>query len=370
MPGGIEEQELPLLRSPRFWIGFAISLAFLGLFFYRTDFGEIVDAFEHAKYGIALASLVVYFAGIWVRTIRWQYLLRPVARVSTPRLYPVVMIGLMANNLIPARAGELVRAYILGERERVSKAASLGTIAVDRLFDGLTLIPMLVIIAAFVGGDEEFEANLWLVDFTVDFLGLAVIMAVLFGVALAVLFVLAFSEGWRQRTDRLITALTPERFRPRIEGLAHSFFDGLRSLRSPVDLGLAWVMSTVSWVLEGTMYYLVGLAFNLDVGFHYYLLVTAAANLAISVLASQGGIGPFEFVTKQTFIAAGVTSSAATAYAIGLHALVLLPVNALGLYFLGTMGLSLGEMFRRSTAPSSPEPAPAALPPPEEVPGS
>jgi len=333
---------------------------FLGLFLYRTDFGEIRDAFAKANYAIAFASLPVYFLGIWVRTIRWQYLLRPVARISTARLFPVVIIGLTANNLIPARAGELVRAYILGERERVSKAAALGTIAVDRLFDGLTLIPMLVIIAAFVGGREEFDANLLLFDFTVDFEGLAIIMAVLFGVALAVLFVLAFSEVWRQRTDKLITALTPERFRPSIEGMAHSFFDGLRSLRSPVDLGVAWVMSTVSWLLEATMYYMVGLAFDIDIGFHYYLLVTAAANLAISVLASQGGIGPFEFVTKRTFIAAGVSSSAATAYAIGLHALVLLPVIAVGLYFLGTMGLSLGDMFRRSTGAASTE-APAAL---------
>lgn len=351
-----------MLRSRRLWFGLAISLVFLGLFLYQTDFGEIRDAFANAHYGIAFASLGVYFAGIWVRTIRWQYLLRPVARVPVSRLFPVVIIGLMANNLIPARAGELVRAYVLGERERVSKAASLGTIAVDRVFDGLTLVPMVVVIIAFVGTSEKFP--LPVVDYSIDLVGLSIIMAVLFSVALAVLLVLAFSATWRDRTDRLIHWLTPERLRPSVEGLAHSFFEGLRSLRSPVDLTVAWVMSAVSWLLEGTMYYLVGLAFDIDVGFQYYLLVTAAANLAISVLASQGGIGPFELVTKQTFIGAGVTTSTATAYAIGLHALVLLPVIALGLYFLGAMGFSLGEMFRRSTQASSPapEPLPAGLP--------
>jgi len=338
-----------LLRSPRVWIGVAISLIFLGLFLRQTNFGEIRDAFEQANYAIAIASLPVYFAGIWVRTVRWQYLLRPVRRLSVWRLYPVVIIGLMANNLIPARAGELVRAYVLGEREQVSKAASLGTIAVDRLFDGLTLIPLMVIVAIFVGNDATFKADLVFTTFHVDFFGLAVIMAVLFGVALAVLIPLAFSQTWRDWFDRLIMAITPARFRPAIEGLAHSFFQGLESLRSPVDLSVAWVMSGVSWMLEATMYYLVGLAFSVHIGFEYYLLATAAANLAISVLASQGGIGPFEFVTKQTLVAGGVTSSKATAYAIGVHALVLLPVIAVGLYFLGTMGLSLGEMFRRST---------------------
>jgi uncharacterized protein (TIRG00374 family) len=358
-----------LLRSRRVWFGIAISVAFLGLFLYRTNFSEIEDAFAEANYAIALASLPVYFAGIWVRTIRWQYLLRPVARVRTARLYPVVIIGLMANNLIPARIGELVRAFILGERERVSKAAALGTIAVDRLFDGITLIPMMVIVAAFVGESQQFDVDLGFLQFSVGYEGLAIIMAVLFGIALALLFVLAFSQTWRERADRFLLFVTPARFRPKVEGLAGSFFEGLKSLRSPVDLGAAWVMSTISWTLEATMYWMVALAFDIHVPFYTFLLSTAAANLAISILASQGGIGPFEFVTKQTMIAAGVSSSTATAYAIGLHALLLLPVIALGLYFLGTMGLSLGEMFRRSTSSSSDvSTAPVRVLPQEEVP--
>ena len=345
-----------MLRSRRVWFGFAISIIFLGFFFFRTDFGEIWDSFQEANYVIAFASLPVYFAGIWVRTIRWQYLLRPIARVSTARLYPVVIIGLMANNLIPARAGELVRAYILGERERVSKAASLGTIAVDRLFDGITLVPMLLIVVAFVGNSERFP--LPAVDWTINLVHLAIVMTVLFGGALAVLFVLAFSEASRAKAEELITLLTPARFRPSVEGLAQSFFEGLQSLRSPTDMGVAWVMSLVSWLLEATMYYIVGLAFDIDVGFQHYLLATAAANLAIAVLASQGGIGPFELVTKQTFIAAGVATGGAEAYASGLHALVLLPVIVAGIYFLGTMGMSIGEMFRGSTGDGTPPNAP------------
>jgi hypothetical protein len=363
-----EEQEPPLLRSRRVWFGFAISLVFIGLFLYRTDFAEIRDAFTEANYAIAFASLPVYFAGIWVRTIRWQYLLRPVKRVPTRTLYPIVLIGLMANNLIPARAGELVRAFVLGERERVSKAASLGTIAVDRLFDGLTLVPMLLIVVAFVGNSERFP--LPVVDWTINLVQLAIVMAVLFGGALAVLFLLAFSQQWRDRADGLIMTVAPASLRPSLEGLAHSFFEGLHSLRSPVDLAAAWVMSTVSWLLEATMYYIIGLAFNLDAGFENYLLITAAANLAISVLASQGGIGPFELVAKQTMIAAGVVEGGATAYAIGLHALVLLPVIVIGLYFLGTMGLSLGEMFRRSTVDQQVEPPGVPPLPREEAPGA
>jgi uncharacterized protein (TIRG00374 family) len=345
-----------LLRSRRFWIGAAVSAVFLGLFLYNTDFDQIGDAFTEANYVIAFASLPVYFIGIWFRTMRWQYLLRPVKRVSVTRLYPVAVVGLMANNVIPARAGEIVRAWVLGEREKVSKAASLGTIAVDRVFDGLTLVPLLVVIIIFEGSSEEFP--LPVVDATINLVGLAIIMAVLFCAALVVLLVLAFSEAWQVRAERLVVNLTPASLRPRIEGLVQSFILGLHSLRSPADLTVAWVLSGVSWMLEATMYYIVALAFDIHVGFHFFLLVTAAANLAISVIASSGGIGPFELVTKQVFIAASVAESGATAYAIGLHTLVLLPVIAVGFYFLGTMGFSFGEMFRHSSVDEAAEKTP------------
>jgi uncharacterized protein (TIRG00374 family) len=336
-----------VLRSPRVWIGLAISVLLIGLLLWREDFGEIRDAFRDADYLWVLASLPVYFFGIWVRTLRWQYLLRPVARPSSLRLYPVVIIGLTVNNLIPARVGELARAYVLGEREKVSKVASLGTIAVDRLFDGLTLVPILAILGVRAGVGEEFDLNLpGPIDVTVGFVGLALIMAVLFGIALAILTALAISPGFQRLAARLALAVTPARLRPTVENLLESFYGGLRSFRSPFDLTAAWVMSGISWCLEAASYYLVGLAFGLDVGFDVYLLITAGANLAMSVIMSQGGVGPFEFVTKQTLIPFGVSGSAATAYAIGVHAVILLPVIVLGLYFLWSIGLSLGEVVK------------------------
>jgi len=128
--------ESPLLKSRGFWIGMAVSAACVGIFVYTSDVrhpAKLRHAFSDVNYAWIAASLPVYYLALWVRTVRWQYLLRPVKKVSAIRLYPVVIIGLMANNLIPARAGELARAYVLGQREKISKTTSLGTIAVDRL---------------------------------------------------------------------------------------------------------------------------------------------------------------------------------------------------------------------------------------------
>jgi hypothetical protein len=336
-----------LLKSRGFWIGILASAALIGLFFYgeRNNLGRIDDAFRDANYWLVALSLPVYFAGLWMRTIRWQYLLRPVRRVTTLRLYPVVIIGLMANNLIPARAGELARAYVLGQRERISKTTSLGTIAVDRLFDGVTLIPMMLIVAAFAGGDAEFDVPLL---GSLNFEQLGLVMSVLFGVALAVLFWMAFSHRGQQLLHDVIARIVPDSIEPKIDRLLHSFFDGLQALRSPVDLGIAWLMSFVSWTLEATMYYIIARAFGIDEPYYVFLLLCAAANLAIAVIASQGGVGPFELVVTETVVAFGAAEGVASAYALGLHAILLFPIIALGLWLMWSMKLTFGDMLRTS----------------------
>ena len=356
-----------MLKSRGFWIGIAVSVGLVGLFVYgeKDNFDDIRSAFRDANYPLALASLPVYFAGLWMRTIRWRYLLRPVKQVSTLRLFPVVIVGLMANNLIPARAGELARAYVLGQRERISKTTSLGTIAVDRLFDGVTLVPMMLIVAAFAGSDASFDVP---VLGSLNFAGLGAVMAVLFGIALAVLFYLAFSHRGRRQLHRLLTSLAPKRVHESIERLLDSFYEGLHALRSPADLGVAWVMSLISWSLEATMYYMVARAFGINEGFHVFLLLTAAANLAIAIIASQGGVGPFELVVSKTVVAFGAGSGIASAYAIGLHALLLFPIIAIGLYLIWSMKLTFGDMLKSSRFETLPGPvAHADLPVPRVV---
>lgn len=361
MPGAAPKRastgESFLLKSRGFWIGIAVSLVFIGLFVFDipgsirdgtlkrdVDFGEVREAFEQANYWWVLASLPVYFAGLWMRTIRWQYLLRPVKRISVARLYPVVIVGLMANNLLPARTGELVRAYVVGVRERISKSSSLGTIAVDRLFDGLTLVPMLFLVALFAGEEVTFPVG----GRDLSIAGLAALMTLLFGIALAILLTLVFWQPARDGLHRLVHKFAPGSLKPKVEEVLHSFFIGLESLRSPVDLTVAWTMSVISWTLEATMYYLVAKGFGIDEPFYVFLLVCAAANLAIAVVASQGGVGPFELVVSNTLVAFGVAKELSDAYAIGLHAVLLFPIIILGLYLMWNMKLTFGDMLKSS----------------------
>ncbi len=343
-----------MLKSRSFWIGIIVSVLAIAVFVLTSDVrhpAKLRDAFSGVNYWWIAASLPVYYAALWMRTLRWQYLLKPVRRVPALRLYPVVIIGLMANNLIPARAGEVARAYVLGQRENISKTTAFGTILVDRVFDGVTLIPMLLIVAAFAGGDTYFSVGF---GQELNFAGLGLLMAVLFGIILAILFYLALSDRGRRQLHQMVHRFAPAKLKPKVEQLLLSFFEGLHALRSPVDLAAASLMSAVSWTLEALMYYLVARGFGIHEGFHIFLLLTAAVNLAIAIVATQGGVGAFEFVVSKTIVAFGVTGGEFKAlsegYAIGLHAVLLFPIVIIGLYLMWSMQFNFGDMLSGKNA--------------------
>ncbi len=321
-----------MLRRKRFWLGLIISVTFFAIFLARTDFGQIWEAFQSADYVLAVAAVPLYFVGFWLRTIRWHYLLKPVRDVTTLRLYPVVLIGLMTNNVAPARVGELVRAHLVGERESMNKSTALGTIAVDRAFDGLTLVAILGTVTLVSGASPEVK-------------GIGVFSALVFFAASSVLVGLAL---WPLRARLLLLRmirLAPIALADKIEGLLDAFLSGLQAIRNPTVLAQAAVASFGSWMIEGLMYYVVGEAFGLNVGLHVYLIVLAGANLALSILASPGGIGPFEVTTREVLVSFNVGGASASAYAIALHALLLVPVIVVGFGLLWFTHVSLSHLL-------------------------
>ena len=337
-----------MLKRKRFWLGILISAVFLAFFLARTDFSEIREAFSGADYLLAAAAVPIYFVGYWLRTLRWRFLLRPVAAVATTRLYPVVLIGLMTNNIAPMRVGELVRAYLVGERESMSKSTAFGTIAVDRTFDGLTLVAVLGVVTTLSQTDAGRQS-------------LGIGAALLFFAGTAVLIGLAFSPVRVRNLLLRLAALLPHRFAARAEGMLDAFLSGLAAIRSPGVLAVAACISLASWLVEASMYYVVGEAFNLGVGFDVYLIIAAAANLALSVFASPGGVGPFELATREVLVLYDVSSSAASAYAIALHALLLAPVIVIGVALLWSMHMSLRQLMGipEQQPPPLPGPRPA-----------
>lgn len=326
-----------MLRSRRFWIGTLVSLVFIALLLRHTNLGKVWNALRDADPLWLLAGVGLYLVSVWVRAFRYRYILLSRISLSSWQLVPILAIGYMSNNLLPARAGELVRAYVLGERYNVSKMFSLGTIAVERLFDGLTLLGLLIATGLFLGVNGALR-------------DLAFITAPLFAAALAVFIAILASPSRTEAVAMRLVALAPRRFHEPAQSLASAFISGLGSLRHPALFAIVIVSSVAAWVMEGLTYALVGRALGLHVGVAFYLMAASAANLAITAPSSQGGIGPYEFFAKQTLIFAGAGASVATAFALAAHVLVLLPITLVGLFFLWRINLSLGQAVRREQA--------------------
>src|SRR3972149_4921908 len=123
-----------IITSRKLWLGLAGPPLFLGLFFLRTDLGELGDALAEANYWWVVPAVAIWFAAAVIRSLRWRYLLHGLADIKTLSLYPIVIIGYMANNLLPLRTGERVRADVVMGRHPPSKMATPGTNAAEGIF--------------------------------------------------------------------------------------------------------------------------------------------------------------------------------------------------------------------------------------------
>ncbi|RMD72481.1 MAG: UPF0104 family protein, partial [Chloroflexi bacterium] len=137
------------MRNWKLWLGFIISIIFLGIALYGLDLVHFWEALREANYWWLIPGIVVYFATVWVRTWRWQSMLNHIAFVPLRSLFPIVVIGYMGNNVYPARAGEVLRSYVLRRNCGIAMSASLATVVLERLFDGLVMLLFVAITLPF-----------------------------------------------------------------------------------------------------------------------------------------------------------------------------------------------------------------------------
>jgi len=300
------------LKNPLFWIGLLISLGALLLAFRGLHWAEVGSALRHANYFLLLPAAIVMFFSLYFRAIRWGVLFHPRTHLRVGNLMGTMNIGYSVNNLLPLRVGELVRAYLIGEAERVSAVHALSTIAVERVLDVLTVVLTLVLLLPFIDV-PAWAATPALVAGAV-FLVLAVLMATL-----------SLARRWAMGVVDYGARLLPTRHQPRLHQAAEAIMEGFGVLSKPAVLarGVGW--SFASWFCSLLMMFIVQQAFNLGVGFEAGAFVVATTSLAMLVPASPGYIGTFELVTiKGLENVFDVSSSTAASYALVQHAFLYL----------------------------------------------
>lgn len=326
-----------MLKRWQFWVGLILSAGFLYLALRGLNLPEMWSHVKGAQYGWLLPGIAIYFFGVWARTWRWHYMLRAIKPIPLGRLFPVVCIGYMGNNVYPARAGELIRAYVLRRKEGVSVSASLATILIERIFDGVTML-----LFVFVG--LPLAPNLPEV-----WRQLVIIPTLLFFGALAIFFVIAASPRRSQSVYTwVIDRLVPQRFREPVRGFADRFMEGLYFLRSGRDVAMIFVTSLVVWLAETGKYWFVMHAFDFEVSFFALMLMNGVVNLFTTIPSAPGYVGTFDEPGIEILKAFGVNPDIAGAYTLVLHAALWLPITVLGAWYMWRESVSWRDLGKAS----------------------
>jgi uncharacterized protein (TIRG00374 family) len=333
------------MKKWQFWLGVLISIIFIWLALGGLQLNEFWSAVRQANYIWLIPGVGVYFIGVWIRAWRWHFLLGPIKKIPTKTIFPITTIGYMGNNIYPARAGEVLRAVILKRREGVGISASLATIIVERIFDGVVMLAFVFVNLqelAKLTGASGFVGNIQ----QVAIIGTSVFIGALIVFLVAAMFPLTTSKVglW------FISRLLPLRLHERVISLMNKFLDGLASLRSPFNVLMVFITSVIIWLLETSKYWFVMHAFDFSVSFFALMLMNGIVNLATTIPSAPGYIGTFDAPGIAVLTAYGVEHSVAAGYTLVLHGALWLPITLLGAYYLAREGIQWSDALRTETA--------------------
>jgi uncharacterized protein (TIRG00374 family) len=337
-----------------------IFLLTLGLLAFSLRNANLQGVWAETRRADALPlalALVATLSAYAVRALRWQYLLAPLGKTHFTTAFRATVIGFAASFLLPARAGEVIRPYVLARRERLSGPAAFATIILERLLDLLVVLLLFAFFVLTVGpgvvvGDPSELAR-------VKLGGVTALAAALAGVAF--FFVMA---GHPDRLGGLalrLEAVLPARLSHAVAGFVRTFTQGLAVMRQPRRLVVSLLLSFPLWLSIAAGIWLTSRAFHITFPFDASFLVVA--------VPTPGAIGGFhaayEFAA-QTFFAAPADRAVGAAFV--LHAISFVPVTILGVIFMVGEGMTLASA-REIAASANADDNPAAPARAEETSG-
>jgi len=320
-------------------IGIALSAILLWWTLRDVSLSTVVHELSRSSAPLFLASAVCATLIFPLRARRWRTILQPVAKdLPFGPLWRSTAIGMMVNNLVPARAGEIARAYALTRETAVPLATSIASLAVDRLFDMLVLLLMAV--AAFL--DPAFPRSAEIGGQSIGNLaqGSIVLAALLIGA----LYCLAFFPS------RLVSAFEvfARKVSPKIEERGKAalvrFSEGLSVLKSPRRFGAVFAWTLAHWLLNAFAFWLGFKAVGIELPFSAAVILQTLIAIGVAVPSAPGFFGFFEKLATVGLGIYGIGANQATSWAIGFHILSFIPITVIGLYYFTRLGLRFREI--------------------------
>lgn len=316
-------------------VGVLVSLALLAWVLKDVSLTDLWAQTREASLGLIIASALTSTVMFGLRVIRWRLILKSDAGgpIAPGPLWHSITIGFLANNVLPFRAGELIRGLCVNRLAPVKLSAALSSLVVERLFDGIAIILLLFVGLLTAGLPVSAEVA------GIRVTALATRMSAILGVILVGCAVLL---AWPGVAHRLIRTLIPSKpLADRAEHLFTGIRAGLSSLASPVRVAAVFFWSVLMWAINGLSFYLGYLAFDIPVGVGGALLQQSVLAVGIAAPSSPGYVGVFEGAIKAVLALFGVESSKAVAFALTYHVSTFIPLAVLGGWSLFRTGMSL-----------------------------
>ena len=334
----------------RWWqtaLAILISAGFLYWALKGIHFSDVMAELRRVKVVPLIACVVIATCTFVVRIFRWRILLRADDGSPLPSgsLWHAIAIGSMANNVLPFRAGEVLRSIAITRLTRTRLTSALSSIAAERLFDGVALVLILILGLLLSGLPSTTVIG------NVRVTHIAAIAGITF---LGGLIIAGLVVAFPRAAERLVLKLVPfpklaGKLVAMIEGVVH----GLSVVKSPIRVAAVFLWSLVVWLVSVTSFYVAFKAFDIPVSFAGAMLMQGILAFAISAPTAPGFVGLFESAIKATLLLYGIPDSVAVTYALVYHATTFIPITLLGAWSLMTTGLGLRNL-QREAAPQEP----------------
>jgi uncharacterized protein (TIRG00374 family) len=317
-----------------------VSILLLWWALHDVSLSEVWHNLRGARILPLLGMVVVATARFPLITVRWRYLLR-IEGESIPfvPLWHATAIGFMANNLLPARAGEFARAYAARQVAGVRFSTAFASIAVERIMDGITLVAILSI-GIWAGG---FAPGTAVAGLTLG--EIARSAGLLFGVALVMaLLVVHWPAPTRRMASAVASRMLPQQWAEKVVGFIDGLLTGLDALKSPKRSAAVILWSFAVWGVTTASFWLGFYAFGIQVPWAAALVLQGIIGFGVAVPSSPGFVGTFEAATRIGLVLYAVEASDAVSYALGYHITTFLPITLLGIWSLSRVSMRLGDL--------------------------
>jgi uncharacterized protein (TIRG00374 family) len=318
----------------------ALAVGLLALFLRKADFGRVWGEIIRGNPWLLVLGVGTTLTTYALRARRWQCLLDGIGPTHFTTAFRATVMGFATNFLLPARAGEVLRPYLLARREGLSATAAFATVILERLIDTVTVALFLATyLLLFDPGVEASDPRTF---HAVKVGGLAVAAGAL--VALVVLFILAGHPRALERASLAIRRVLPERAAHKAVRVVQTFADGLAAVRQPRRLVATVLWSFPLWLSIACGIWIVSQAFHIAVPFtgSFLLMALLVVGVAVPTPGSVGGFHLLYQIGAMSFF--GASNNRAIGAAIVLHAISFVPVTLMGIMFMAQEGLSLGRM--------------------------